>query len=71
MADVQGPDDIEGISLALQGYNFGSGYIPWAIRNYGGHSELSALEFSEMMAKRNGWTSYGDPYYVEHVLRYY
>ncbi|MBR4310422.1 MAG: lysozyme family protein, partial [Akkermansia sp.] len=71
MADVQGPDDIDGISLALQSYNFGSGYIPWAIRNYGGHSELSALEFSEMMAKRNGWTSYGDIYYVNHVLRYY
>ena len=71
LANAQGPDDFEGISLALQGYNFGSGYIPWAIRNYGGHSELSALEFSEMMANRNGWESYGDPYYVSHVLRYY
>ena len=71
LANAQGSDDIEGISLALQGYNFGSGYIPWAIRNYGGHSELSALEFSEIMAQQNGWESYGDPYYVSHVLRYY
>ena len=71
LAEAQGPDDIEGISLALQGYNFGSGYIPWAKRNYGGHSELSALEFSQMMANRNGWTSYGDIHYVNHVLRYY
>ena len=71
LADAQGPRDIDGISLALQGYNFGSGYIPWAIRNYGGHSELSAFEFSQMMANRNGWTSYGDVYYVNHVLRYY
>lgn len=71
LANAQGPDDLDGISLALQGYNFGSGYIPWAIRNYGGHSELSALEFSEMLAQQNGWESYGDPYYVEHVLRYY
>lgn len=71
LANVQSPEDIEGISLALQGYNFGSGYIPWALQNYGGHSELSALEFSEMMAQQNGWESYGDPYYVSHVLRYY
>jgi len=71
LAEAQGPDDIDGISLALQGYNFGSGYIPWAKRNYGGHSELSALEFSQMMANRNGWTSYGDIHYVNHVLRYY
>jgi len=71
LANAQGPDDLDGISLALQGYNFGSGYIPWAKRNYGGHSELSALEFSQMMANRNGWTSYGDIHYVNHVLRYY
>jgi len=71
LANTQGPDDLEGISLALQGYNFGNGYISWAIQNYGGHSELSALEFSEMMANYNGWESYGDPEYVSHVLRYY
>jgi len=71
LANAQGPDDLDGISLALQGYNFGSGYITWAIQNYGGHSELSALEFSEMMANRYGWTSYGDVNYVNHVLRYY
>lgn len=27
MAGAEGPEDIERISLALQGYNFGSGYI--------------------------------------------
>lgn len=70
-AGVEDPMDIERISLALQGYNFGSGYISWAIRNYGGYTELSAIEFSEMMAQRMGWTSYGDPKYVQHVLRYY
>lgn len=70
-AGVEDPMDIERISLALQGYNFGSGYISWAIRNYGGYTELSAIEFSELMAHRLGWTSYGDPQYVQHVLRYY
>lgn len=71
LAGVQSPEDMDGIALAVQGYNFGSGYIPWAIRNYGVHSQLSALEFSEMMANRHGWTSYGDADYVNHVLRYY
>lgn len=70
-AEAEDPADIERISLALQGYNFGSGYISWAMRNYGGYSELNALEFSEMMAQRMGWTGYGDPQYVQHVMRYY
>lgn len=70
-AGAGGPEDIDRISLALQGYNFGSGYISWALANYGGYSELNALEFSAMMAQRLGWPSYGDPYYVQHVMRYY
>ena len=70
-AGADGPEDIDRVSLALQGYNFGSGYISWALANYGCYSELNALEFSAMMAQRLGWPSYGDPYYVQHVLRYY
>lgn len=70
-AGADGPEDIDRVSLALQGYNFGSGYIFWALANYGCYSELNALEFSAMMAQRLGWSSYGDPYYVQHVLRYY
>ncbi len=69
-AGAENPTDIDGISLALQGYNFGSGYIDWALEN-GGYSEQSALEYSEIMAERLGWTSYGDPNYVSHVMRYY
>lgn len=70
-AGADSPEDIERISLALQGYNFGSGYISWAMRNYGGYSELNAMEFSEIMAQRMGWPSYGDPQYVQHVLKWY
>lgn len=70
-AGADSPEDIDRVSLALQGYNFGSGYIFWALANYGGYSELNALEFSAMMAQRLGWPSYGDPYYVQHVTRYY
>lgn len=71
LAGVKDPDDIERISLALQGYNFGTGYISWTRAKYGGYSQLSAMEFSEYMAKQMGWESYGDSYYVSHVLRYY
>ena len=70
-AGADGPEDIDRVSLALQGYNFGSGYISWVLANYGCYSELNALEFSSMMAQRLGWPSYGDPYYVQHVMRYY
>lgn len=71
MAGVESPIDLGHISLALQGYNFGNGYISWAIANYGGYSELNAIEFSDMMAARLGWPNYGDKAYVSHVLRYY
>lgn len=70
-AGVQSPVDIEHISLALQGYNFGNGYISWAISHYGGYSATNAQEFSSIQARAHGWTSYGDPEYVPHVLRYY
>ena len=71
MAGVESPVDLDRISLALQGYNYGSGYISWALSNYGGYSELNAIEYSDMMAEQYGWSGYGDRAYVSHVLRYY
>ncbi len=70
-AEVENPIDMEHIKLALQGYNFGNGYISWAKTNYGGYSYANAVEFSTMQASRLGWDSYGDTQYVAHVLRYY
>lgn len=70
-AEVESPIDIDRIKLALQGYNFGSGYISWAKANYGGYSYANAVEFSAMQAERLGWDSYGDTQYPAHVLRYY
>jgi len=58
------------VELALQAYNFGGGYINYA-NTHGGHSELVAKEFSEMMKAKMGWKRYGDPLYVQHVMRYY
>lgn len=70
-AGVENPVDMEHIKLALQGYNFGSGYISWALRNYGGYSVANTSEFSDKMAAKMGWSSYGDKQYVAHVLQYY
>ena len=70
-AEVESPIDMEHIKLALQGYNFGNGYISWAKTNYGGYSYANAVEFSTQQAQRLGWDSYGDTQYPAHVLRYY
>lgn len=70
-AEVKSPVDMDNIKLALQGYNYGNGYISWAKNHYGGYTLANAAEFSDKMAKKKGWSSYGDKQYVPHVLRYY
>ena len=61
---------MENIKLALQSYNYGNGYLEWA-KARGGYTLANAAEFSDMMAQRMGWSSYGDKQYVPHVLQYY
>ena len=70
-AKSQSPNDIKRISLALQGYNFGNGYIDWALKNYGCYSKENAEIFLAKMCVELGYDSYGDVDYVLHVLRYY
>jgi cell wall-associated NlpC family hydrolase/F0F1-type ATP synthase assembly protein I len=70
-AGCKNPSDTAGISLALQGYNFGNGYIDWAVKNYKGYTKENAVIFSQTMCVRLGYSSYGDVEYVSHVLRYY
>ena len=70
-AKCKNPSDIAGISLALQGYNFGNGYIDWALKNYKGYTKENAVIFSKKMCAELGFSSYGDVEYVPHVLRYY
>ena len=71
VAQCEGPMDMDAIKLALQGYNYGQGYITWAMNKYGEYSKANAVEFSINAAERYGWSSYGDMNYVPHVLRYY
>ncbi len=71
IAECESPVDIDAIKLALQGYNYGQGYITWAMNKYGEYTKANAIEFSMKTAEQLGWTSYGDMDYVPHVLRYY
>ena len=71
VAQCESPMDMDAIKLALQGYNYGQGYITWAMNKYGEYTKANAVEFSIDAAERYGWNSYGDMNYVPHVLRYY
>ena len=70
-AECDSPVDMDAVKLALQGYNYGQGYITWAMNMYGEYTKANAVEFSINAAERYGWSSYGDMDYVPHVLRYY
>ena len=65
------PLDMPKLSLALQNYNYGNGYIEWTIENFGGYSEANAKVFSDEQKRKYEIQGYGDPEYVPHVLRYY
>lgn len=68
---TESPFDMETVSLALQGYNYGNGYIEWALKTDGGYTKENAVLFSRQMCQALNCKTYGDPEYVPHVLRYY
>lgn len=56
-------------SLAM--YNMGAGIYKWA-QNQGIQDPRQAMrEFSAYQKKKNGYRIYGDPNYIDNVLRYY
>ena len=69
-AKVESPADTEKLYLALQGYNYGSGYIEWAVTNFGGYTKANAKLFSDNKRAELRTDVYGDPFYVSHVMRY-
>lgn len=70
-AKVSSPTDMKPIYLALQGYNYGSEYIDWAVKNFGGYSEANAETYSDNKKKELKVKKFGDKQYVAHVMRYY
>lgn len=59
------------LKLAIQQYNYGNNYAEWALEKDNRYTLENAQEFSDMMKEKLGWSAYGDPEYVPHVLRYY
>ncbi|EBH4247512.1 lytic transglycosylase [Listeria monocytogenes] len=63
---------------AIQGYNYGSGFIGWVIKNGGGWTADRAVEFARIQSNgqkrsggvRDGQYAYGDQLYVQHVMAY-
>lgn len=80
-AGCKGPDDLAGIKLALQGYNFGGDYIDYALKKDGKWTQNNTFSYAKKQSKgvRNtgsrvqvlGPWKYGDQYYTAHVLQYY
>ncbi len=70
-AHCSSPADQNGLKLALQFYNFGGDYASWALENYGGYTPENAAEYSLLRQQALGWSQYGDPEYVPHVMQYY
>lgn len=59
------------LELTLQAYNMGSGFIDYAEeQNDGEYSQELAEDFSDEQKEKNGVRVYGDPYYVQNVMRY-
>lgn len=59
------------VSLAIQSYNFGLGFSDYVKTHGGKYTPQLAQQFSKEKAKELNWESYGDPDYVNHVMRYY
>jgi len=64
------------VKLALQSYNYGSGFIDYVKKHGGKYTKKLAWDYAEMMVKKVGKISrippgYGDSQYVDRVLRYY
>lgn len=52
----------------VQSYNFGSGYIDYVSSKGKKNTKSLATSFSAKEASANGWSSYGDVDYVQHVM---
>lgn len=70
-AKILNINDNNNLYLALQGYNYGKAYITWAYDLFGCYSKANAKVYSDNKKSELKIKVFGDPEYVEHVLRYY
>lgn len=65
-----GKKGITDLRVVLQSYNYGPGFMDYALSHGGAYSQELAQGFREKMRVDHAWEGYGDPHYVPHVLRY-
>jgi hypothetical protein len=68
LAGCTSPYDMEHIKLALQAYNYGTGFILGAVTPPWPGTHIWTQALADDFHNRGGG---GDPQYIEHVLRYY
>lgn len=56
-------------SLAM--YNMGEGILNWSQSRGITNPREAMPKFSQYMKEKNGYKVYGDPNYIDNVLRYY
>ena len=70
IAKVASSNDTAQLSLAIQGYDFGTDYIIWALEHFEGYSKTNARLYSEQKMHELGLSSFGNIDYVPQVLQY-
>lgn len=60
-----------GLELGLASYNMGEGIVKFMKNNGITDVRKGMSQFSAFMKKKHGYKVYGDPKYLDHVLRYY
>lgn len=76
-ANCTSPQDWSRLEVAVQAYNYGTGYITWLHKNgYTGWTATNAAAFSDYMLNKyhqqgSNISRYGDKQYISHVFRYY
>lgn len=58
------------LKTAVQAYNFGGGFISFMKPHDYKYTKLYAQQFATKQASIQGWSSYGDVDYIDHVWRY-
>ena len=76
-AKCSSPVDWDRLFVAVQSYNYGTGYAAWIGKNgYSGWTPGNAVQFSNIQldhlhSQGSSAKRYGDKKYVNHVMRYY
>lgn len=70
LSSTENQMDTENLYLAIQAYNYGTEYIEWANKHFGGYTKSNAKVYADNKRNELHMETYGDINYVEHVMQY-